>query len=220
MQMTLLKALKQNIVQLQDAISKTNNETAKNTASLSEQLKTMAAQTDKINESATRLTNVMRGANKVQGNWGELTLMNLLDSQGLRLGIDYDVQQTITDDKGNPVFNDESGKKMIPDVVSTSDAQHSADLNAQTVSAIAHLARLKLNDTQSAEYAQSLNKILGMMESLKGINTDDVEPLKSPFDHQQPLREDVVTEQNHREQYQAVAPAVQDGLFLVPRVIE
>ena len=97
--------------------SKTNNETAKNTASLSEQLKTMAEQTDKINQSATRLTNVMRGANKVQGNWGELALMNLLDSQGLRLGIDYDVQQTITDEKGNAVINDESGKKMIPDVV-------------------------------------------------------------------------------------------------------
>ena len=113
----ITKPLKQNIVQLQDAISKTNNETAKNTASLSEQLKTMAEQTDKINQSATRLTNVMRGANKVQGNWGELALMNLLDSQGLRLGIDYDVQQTITDEKGNAVFNDESGKKMIPDVV-------------------------------------------------------------------------------------------------------
>ncbi len=62
----------------------------------------------------------------------------------------------------------------------TSDAQHSADLSAETVSAIANLARLSLNDTQSAEYAQSLNKILGMMETLKGINTDGVEPLKSP----------------------------------------
>lgn len=51
--------------------------------------------------------------------------------------------------------------------MSTSDAQHSADLNAQTVSAIANLARLSLDDTQSAEYAQSLNKILGMMETLK-----------------------------------------------------
>ena len=104
--------------------------------------------------------------------------------------------------------------------MSTSDAQHSADLSAEIVSAIAHLARLSLNDTQSAEYAQSLNKILGMMETLKGINTDGVEPLKSPFDHPQPLRDDVVTETNHREQYQAVAPAVQDGLYLVPRVIE
>src|SRR5690554_7656969 len=104
--------------------------------------------------------------------------------------------------------------------MSTSDAQHSADLNAQTVSAIANLARLSLNDTQSAEYAQSLNKILGMMETLKGIDTDGVEPLKSPFDHPQPLREDVVSESNHREEYQAVAPAVQDGLYLVPRVID
>ena len=104
--------------------------------------------------------------------------------------------------------------------MSTSDAQHSADLSAETVSAIANLARLSLNDTQSAEYAQSLNKILGMMETLKGINTDGVDPLKSPFDHPQPLRDDVVTETNHREQYQAVAPAVQDGLYLVPRVIE
>jgi len=99
--------------------------------------------------------------------------------------------------------------------MSTSDAQHSADLSAETVSAIANLARLSLNDTQSAEYAQSLNKILGMMETLKGINTDGVEPLKSPFDHPQPL-----SESNHREEYQAVAPAVQDGLYLVPRVIE
>ncbi len=104
--------------------------------------------------------------------------------------------------------------------MSTSDAQHSADLNAETVSAIAHLARLSLDDTQSAEYAQSLNKILGMMETLKGINTNGVEPLKSPFDNPQPLREDVVSETNHREQYQAVAPATEAGLYLVPRVIE
>lgn len=104
--------------------------------------------------------------------------------------------------------------------MSTSDAQHAAELNAQTVSQIANLARLSLNDTQSAEYAQSLNKILGMMETLKGINTEGVEPLKSPFDHPQPLRPDVVTESNHREQYQAIAPATQDGLYLVPRVIE
>lgn len=104
--------------------------------------------------------------------------------------------------------------------MSTSDAQHSEDLNAQTVSKIAHLARLSLNDTQSTEYAESLNKILGMMDTLKGINTDGVEPLKSPFDNPQPLREDVVTENNHRDEYQAVAPAVQEGLYLVPRVIE
>ena len=113
-------------------------------------------------------------------------------------------------------FDTELGKVMS----TSSDAQQTTDLNAQTVASIAHLARLSLNNVQSAEYAQSLNKILGMMESLKGINTDNVEPLKSPFDHPQPLRADVVSETNHREDYQAVAPAVQDGLYLVPRVIE
>ncbi|HCK29596.1 MAG TPA: Asp-tRNA(Asn)/Glu-tRNA(Gln) amidotransferase subunit GatC [Acinetobacter ursingii] len=103
--------------------------------------------------------------------------------------------------------------------MSTSDAQHS-DLNAQTVSQIANLARLSLNDTQSSDYAQSLNKILDMMDSLKSIDTEGVEPLKSPFDTPQPLRADVVTESNHRDEYQAVAPETQDGLYLVPRVIE
>ena len=102
----------------------------------------------------------------------------------------------------------------------SSDTQPTAELNAETVSAIAHLARLSLNDTQSTEYAQSLNKILGMMDALKAFDTEGVEPLKSPFDNAQPLREDVVSETNHREQYQAVAPATQDGLYLVPRVIE
>ena len=113
----ITQPLKQNIEQLQQAIDKTNHETAKSTASLSEQLKSMAEKTAKIDASATRLTNVMRGANKVQGNWGELTLMNLLDSQGLRLGVDYDVQQTLSDDRGNVLTNEESGKRMIPDVI-------------------------------------------------------------------------------------------------------
>ena len=113
----ITQPLKQNIEQLQQAIDKTNHETARSTASLSEQLKSMAEQTAKIDASATRLTNVMRGANKVQGNWGELTLMNLLESQGLRLGVDYDVQQTLSDDRGNVLTNEESGKRMIPDVI-------------------------------------------------------------------------------------------------------
>ena len=102
----------------------------------------------------------------------------------------------------------------------SSDAQQTTDLNARTVASIAHLARLSLNDTQCTEYATSLNKILHMMDALKAIDTEGIEPLKSPFDHPQPLRPDVVSESNHREDYQAVAPAVQDGLYLVPRVIE
>lgn len=104
--------------------------------------------------------------------------------------------------------------------MSSSESQTNDDLNAQTVTGIANLAKLSLSETQATEYAESLNKILHMMDKLKAIDTDDVEPLKSPFDHPQPLRNDMVTESNHRDEYQAVAPATQAGLFLVPRVIE
>ena len=104
--------------------------------------------------------------------------------------------------------------------MSSSDTQQSSDLDAQTVSKIAHLARLSLNDTQCTEFATSLNKILLMMDALKAFDTDGIEPLKSPFDHPQPLRADIVSEHNQREAYQAISPAVQDGLYLVPRVIE
>jgi DNA recombination protein RmuC len=113
----LTKPLKQNIEQLHQAIQTTNSETAKSTASLSQQLKEMSEQTHKIDATATRLTNVIRGGNKAQGNWGERLLTDILDAQGFSCGTDYDVQYTITDDKGNVITNDESGKRMIPDVV-------------------------------------------------------------------------------------------------------
>lgn len=96
----------------------------------------------------------------------------------------------------------------------------STDLNAETVAAIANLARLSFSPEQLNDAAERLNKILSMMEHLKSIDTEQVEPLKSPFDHAQPLRPDRISEVNQREHYQGVAPATQDGLYLVPRVIE
>lgn len=113
----ITKPLRENIKQLQEAIHNTNSETAKSTASLSEQLRAMSEQTTKIDRTATMLTNVIKGGNKAQGNWGERLLTDILDAQGFKCGIDYDVQQTITDDKGNIITNDESGKRMIPDVI-------------------------------------------------------------------------------------------------------
>ena len=114
---TLTNPLRQHIDELQKAIHNTNAETAKQTASLSEQLKSMAEQTTKINETATHLTNVMKGGNKIQGNWGEMTLKNLLESQGLVEGRDFDLQQTITDEHGNLVLNEDSGARMVPDAI-------------------------------------------------------------------------------------------------------
>lgn len=114
---TITAPLKENITRLHEAIQTTNQQTAKSTASLSEQLKAMAEQTEKIDTTATRLTNVMRGSNKIQGNWGELILTEILEQNGLKEGVNYDVQQTMTDDRGNTVLNDDSGQRMVPDVI-------------------------------------------------------------------------------------------------------
>ncbi len=109
--------LKMHLEQLQQAIADTNKESAKSTASLSEQLREMSRQTVKVNESATKLASVLKGANQYQGKWGERILTDILDAQGFRRGTDYDTQQTITDEHGRPVKNDDNGQKMIPDVI-------------------------------------------------------------------------------------------------------
>lgn len=93
-------------------------------------------------------------------------------------------------------------------------------LQDQEVKNIAHLARLAVADEEVADYARNLSSILELVEQLNAVDTTGVEPMAHPLHATQRLREDAVTEENLRDQYQACAPAVEDGLFLVPRVIE
>ncbi len=113
----ITKPLKVNLEQLQQAIQQTNHESIKNTASLTQQLREMSLQTEKIENSAHQLTNVIRGGNQVQGSWGERILTDILETQGYIEGVDYDIQYTLTNEKGDAVRNDDTGKRMRPDVV-------------------------------------------------------------------------------------------------------
>lgn len=113
----ITKPLKVNLEQLQQAIQQTNHESIKNTASLTQQLKEMSLQTEKIENSAHQLTNVIRGGNQVQGSWGERILTDILETQGYIEGVDYDIQYTLTNEKGDAVRNDDTGKRMRPDVI-------------------------------------------------------------------------------------------------------
>lgn len=88
------------------------------------------------------------------------------------------------------------------------------------INKIAHLARLGLSDEEKSRYTDSLNNILGLIDDLQAVNTQGIEPLAHAVDVIQPLRPDVVTETNQRDMYQRIAPAVQEGLYLVPKVIE
>lgn len=93
-------------------------------------------------------------------------------------------------------------------------------LDRSDVEQIAHLARLQIDAADIDGYSQSLNSILSLVDQMQATNTDGVEPLAHPLDVVQRLRRDEVTEPNQRDALQAVAPAVEDGLFLVPKVIE
>ncbi|HSH48071.1 MAG TPA: Asp-tRNA(Asn)/Glu-tRNA(Gln) amidotransferase subunit GatC [Halomonas sp.] len=84
----------------------------------------------------------------------------------------------------------------------------------------AHLARIGLDESETGDYVADLARILGMVDQLKRLDTDGVAPMSHPLDATQPLRADEVTESDQREQLQRCAPAVEDGLYLVPRVVE
>lgn len=93
-------------------------------------------------------------------------------------------------------------------------------ITAQDVQNCANLSRLHLDDATIQSYAGSLDKILAMMNVLSDVNTDDIRPLANIHESCQPLRQDTPTTDIDRSANQSVAPAVQDGLYLVPQVIE
>ena len=94
-------------------------------------------------------------------------------------------------------------------------------LTRQDVEGIARLARLKVSDADLEVYAGSLSKILAFVEQLSSVETEAVEPMAHPLAGEaQRLRPDAVSETDHRELYQRNAPAVEAGLYVVPKVIE
>lgn len=93
-------------------------------------------------------------------------------------------------------------------------------LTADDVGKIAHLARLQLSAEEEGRVTDRLNDILHLIDQLQAADTGGVEPMAHPMDATQPLREDTVTEIDRRATYQAIAPATEAGLYLVPKVIE
>ena len=113
----ITKPIGDSFAELQKALQESDREQAKTAASLTERLRLVGEQAERMNQTATKLTNALRGDSKQAGDWGELVLQELLDSQGFKRGFDYDVQDTITDSDGFIVRNEDSGQAMRPDVV-------------------------------------------------------------------------------------------------------
>ncbi|MGE5337898.1 MAG: Asp-tRNA(Asn)/Glu-tRNA(Gln) amidotransferase subunit GatC [Gemmatimonadota bacterium] len=93
-------------------------------------------------------------------------------------------------------------------------------LSLDDVRRIAHLARIEITDAQAQATLAQLNDIFAMIEKMQQVPTDGVEPMSHPLGGDQRLRDDVVTEHDQRAANMRNAPEQQDGLFLVPKVIE
>ena len=93
-------------------------------------------------------------------------------------------------------------------------------LTASDVQKIVRLSRLHLSDEELEATENQLNKVFDMMEKMQSIPTDGIEPMRHPHEVALRLREDVVSENNQRDHYQEHAPLVQEGLYLVPKVID
>lgn len=93
-------------------------------------------------------------------------------------------------------------------------------LTANDVKKIAHLARLGIDQQQIEHYAQDLSNLLDLMTQMGQLDTQGVAPMAHPLDQVQRLRPDVVSETDQRQNFQAIAPQTEAGLYLVPKVIE
>ncbi len=93
-------------------------------------------------------------------------------------------------------------------------------LTTTDVKKIAHLARLNLSETDLTTYTDQLSTILNFVEQMNEADTDQIAPISHSLDVTQPLRPDIVTEIVDRDAFQAIAPQVEAGLYLVPQVIE
>lgn len=93
-------------------------------------------------------------------------------------------------------------------------------ISRKDIEKVAVLARIRVDETQVTALEKDLGNILNLVDQLSAADTSAVEPMAHPLDAVQRLRPDEVTEQDQREAFQANAPATEDGLYLVPRVID
>ena len=93
-------------------------------------------------------------------------------------------------------------------------------IKQEDIKKIAELAKIRIADEDIGEVTGRITAILGMVDQLQAADTANIQPMANPLDATQQLRADSVTEHNRREAFQAIAPAVENGLYLVPRVID
>jgi aspartyl-tRNA(Asn)/glutamyl-tRNA(Gln) amidotransferase subunit C len=93
-------------------------------------------------------------------------------------------------------------------------------VQVEEIEKIAELARIRVADSEVAELTDRIGAILAMVDQMQAVDTSGVEPMSNPLNAVQRLRSDTVRETDKRQAFQDIAPLVEDGLYLVPRVID
>ena len=107
-----------------------------------------------------------------------------------------------------------------PNPTATTEASHEMALTLSDVKRIAHLARIEVTDAEARLTLGQLNDIFKLIEQLQSVDTSGIEPMSHPLGGSQRLREDLAIAPENREANMRNTPAQQNGLFLVPKVIE
>lgn len=113
----IVEPLKENLANMRSAISEHTRVNAENKASIEKAIEGLINKASKIGDDANNLAKALKNDNKIQGNWGELVLETILQGAGLTKGVHYHTQETLRDANDRVLRNEETGKRMIPDVV-------------------------------------------------------------------------------------------------------
>jgi aspartyl-tRNA(Asn)/glutamyl-tRNA(Gln) amidotransferase subunit C len=93
-------------------------------------------------------------------------------------------------------------------------------IKREEIEKLATLSRISIDEKTITDVTERLSSVLDLVDQLKTVDTDSVEGISRPFQVSQRLREDEVTETNQRDKFQAIAPATDNGLFTVPKMID
>lgn len=113
----ILDPLHENIKQMREAVEKSDREQATKMELLDQSIKDNLRQAKEVGERADKLAQALTSENKTQGNFGELRLRTLLENMGLEEGTQFEEQATLRDEKGNTIYEEEEGHRMVPDVI-------------------------------------------------------------------------------------------------------
>ena len=179
---TLTGGLDRNIKDMKEAFEqnrKTQTETSQSLKdNLESAVKHLREQTLSIGDKADNLADALRGKNKTQGNWGEIILDNLFTNEGMREGRDYDKEETLRDEKGNVVTNEDTSKRMRPDYILHYPDGHDVIIDSKVVLTAAD-DYFRATDQAAKDEAMARN-LAAIKEQVKNLSKKDYSRYLAP----------------------------------------